>query len=108
MRAYGGAAEACLRDAPVVVMEAKALMSVRYTPVDTGTVYQRLAAYSPSTVDEGAAGGDGVTLETSFEAPPEAAASIARELRSATAGRIEGVWTASDDEDWPFPQFVEG
>ena len=41
-------------------------------------------------------------------APPEEATRLARELREATSGRIEGLWQESADDDFPFPQFISG
>ena len=106
VRAYGGTAEACLADAETVNCEPMCLMSVRYDPQDTGTVFQLLGQFSPGVVDDDA--GDGAKLETSFEAPPEEAARLASELHSATQGRIEGLWKESNDDDFPFPEFVAG
>ena len=71
-----------------------------------GVVFAALGQYSPSICDEGTAE-DGVGLETSFEAPADAAPRIAAALRDATAGRIEGIWVASTDDDFPFPEFVQ-
>ena len=106
VRAYGGAAEACLANGEVRSVEATSLMSVRFNAEDTGVVFAALGQYSPSICDEGTAE-DGVGLETSFEAPADAAPRIAAALRDATAGRIEGIWVASTDDDFPFPEFVQ-
>ena len=81
-------------------------MSVRYQPEDTGIVYQLLAQYSPSFVDD--SDSEATTVEASFEAPPQEAERLAAELCKATKGRVDGVWTESTDEDFPFPQFVSG
>ena len=106
VRAYGGAAEGCLASADVVALEARALMSVRYAAEDTGVVFALLQPFSPTIVGEGT-GEDG-ELETSFEAPADDAERLARELCQATNGRIEGIWTESADDDFPFPTFVAG
>ena len=112
VRAYGGAAEACLAGAPVTTREARSLMSVRYGAADTGAVFAVLAEYSPSVVEEGStadgSSGEEVMLETSFEAPPEEATRLAAQLTAATNGRIDGIWAESPDDEFPFPAFVAG
>lgn len=113
VRAYGSAAEACLAAASVVVREPRVVMSVRYTPADTGTVYALLAPFSPTVVtddDAPAAASDAAAcapLEVTFEAPPEEAERIATELGEATQGRVGGLWTESEDEAFPMPRWVK-
>ena len=80
-------------------------MSVRYRAEDTGAVFALLGPYSPSVVEDENAS---ESQETSFEAPPEEAERLAAALFEATRGRIEGLWRASADDDFPFPEFVSG
>ncbi len=95
VRAYGGAAAACLAAADRERVVARVRGVVHYAPEDTGSVFQLLSEYSPS-------GGEGVsddgTLQASFLAPRDAVDSLRERLADATKGRARCILGDSEPD----------
>ncbi len=85
-RAYGGAAAACLRQAPQIVLEPRERCRVRCAFADLGAVHLALNAHQALRLDE-QFDADGVRITIELRTPSRAALTTA--LRDATRGRAQ-------------------
>lgn len=98
VRAYGGTAARCLRDAETQTCSRRVGCEIRFVASDTAAVYATLARHGITPEEPGGGGGVQGGRFLRFDVPPDELESIRRALQQATQGRVTPAERSDDVE----------